>query len=98
MKFKSKLTKREIEVLLLVKDGLKDNEIADELSISINTVKTHLKNSYKKLAVKNRTALALLKPKKLTLLWTTSNATIQIIDAIGKVIYETHQALKKRPS
>lgn len=51
------LTKREIEVLLLVVKGLSNKDIAENLYISEHTVKKHLKSSYKKLDVKNRIQL-----------------------------------------
>jgi DNA-binding NarL/FixJ family response regulator len=45
----SALTKREIDVIRLIEEGLAYKEIADRLGISILTVHTHIKNSYKKL-------------------------------------------------
>ena len=48
------LTIREKEVLEGVKDGLKDQEIADKLFISISTVRTHLRKAYVKIDVRNR--------------------------------------------
>jgi DNA-binding NarL/FixJ family response regulator len=52
------LTEREIEVLKLVAGGQNNLQIADELCISINTVKSHLKNILAKLQVENRTQAA----------------------------------------
>jgi NarL family two-component system response regulator LiaR len=49
------LTKREEEILELLTAGKLNKEIADKLHISIDTVKKHLKNIYKKLDVRNRT-------------------------------------------
>ena len=48
------LSEREIDVLRLLAAGLSNAQIAGELIISVNTVKTHVKNVYQKLAVHNR--------------------------------------------
>ncbi|RFZ94856.1 DNA-binding response regulator [Mucilaginibacter conchicola] len=48
------LTEREIEVLSHLSKGLLYKEIADLLGISLNTVKNHCKNIYKRLHVQNR--------------------------------------------
>jgi len=50
------LTAREGEILELVKNGMTNEEIANNLYISIHTVKSHMENILKKLQVKNRTA------------------------------------------
>lgn len=52
------LTDREREVLKLIGTGKNNTEIADELFISKNTVKTHAANIYQKLGVKSRTQAA----------------------------------------
>ena len=49
------LTARELEVLTLIRDGFKNKQIADELTISENTVNFHIKNVVDKLAAKDRT-------------------------------------------
>jgi ATP/maltotriose-dependent transcriptional regulator MalT len=51
---KYELTEREVEVLQLISKGYKNTEIAEHLFVSLNTVKTHIKNIYVKLDVKNR--------------------------------------------
>jgi len=48
------LSDRELKVLRLLTDGLTNQEIAQALFVSVNTVKTHLKNIYGKLGVHNR--------------------------------------------
>jgi LuxR family maltose regulon positive regulatory protein len=48
------LTERELEVLVHVSDMLNTAEVADEMYISVNTVKTHLRNIYRKLATSHR--------------------------------------------
>jgi len=49
------LSKRELEVLELIADGLSNQEIGRRLVISLRTVKWHASNVYGKLGVKNRT-------------------------------------------
>jgi DNA-binding NarL/FixJ family response regulator len=53
------LTEREEEVLLTVALGRTNAEIADELSISLSTVKTHLASLMDKLGARNRVELAM---------------------------------------
>jgi LuxR family maltose regulon positive regulatory protein len=48
------LTERELEVLRLLAAGLANQEVAETLYLSINTVKSHLKNIYSKLDVRSR--------------------------------------------
>ncbi len=50
-----KLSKRELEVLHCVSQGAGNKQIAQELFISENTVKVHLRNIYKKLGAASRT-------------------------------------------
>jgi DNA-binding NarL/FixJ family response regulator len=52
------LSERELLVLRLVASGAGNQEIAEKLSISVNTVKTHLKNILEKLQLENRTQAA----------------------------------------
>lgn len=54
--FGEELSEREVVVLRLAADGLQQREIADQLFISYNTVKTHLKAAYRKLGVTSREA------------------------------------------
>lgn len=49
---------KEKQVLLFVTKGLTNKQIADKMGISENTVKTHMKNIYKKIGVTNRAQLA----------------------------------------
>ena len=49
---------REIEIVELVADGCSTAEIANLLYVSPNTVKTHLKNIFRKCGVQNRAELA----------------------------------------
>lgn len=49
------LSARENEILLLLSQGLLYKEIADQLKISVSTVRQHIHNIYEKLHVQNRT-------------------------------------------
>ena len=49
------LTAREVEVLQLVAEGLRNKEIAGRLSVAEDTVKMHLRNVMQKLEVNDRT-------------------------------------------
>jgi len=53
------LTQREEEILGYVVKGFANKEIADALSISVETIRVHLKNIYEKLHVRSRTEAAL---------------------------------------
>jgi LuxR family maltose regulon positive regulatory protein len=60
-------TPRELELLSLIEQGLDNTQIAENLSLSLRTVKWHLSNLYAKLDVKNRTS-ALAKARSLHML------------------------------
>lgn len=47
-------TLRELEVLGLVATGHSNQEIAEQMVVSINTVRAHLRNLYAKLNARNR--------------------------------------------
>ena len=51
------ITDREMDILLLIKDGHSYKVIGDMLHISFHTVNHHLKNAYQKLSVKSRAEL-----------------------------------------
>lgn len=53
------LTQRESEILSYVARGYQDKEIAEKLFLSSETVRTHLRNIYKKLHVRSRTEATL---------------------------------------
>lgn len=53
------LTNRERDILLLIRLGKTNKQVADELGVSVNTVKTHMKNLFAKLKVHNRTQATL---------------------------------------
>lgn len=53
------LTEREVDVLRLIAKGCSNQDISDQLCISLNTVKTHIKNIFQKLEVEDRTQAAM---------------------------------------
>lgn len=50
----TKLTKRERQILKLIKNGATNMDISESLAVSEHTVKSHLYNVYKKIGVRNR--------------------------------------------
>jgi DNA-binding NarL/FixJ family response regulator len=52
---KEGISKREAEILLLMHQGLSNQQIADKLFISENTIKKHISNIFQKLQVERRT-------------------------------------------
>jgi DNA-binding CsgD family transcriptional regulator len=61
------ISKREYEVLELIAHGLSNQEIAEKLFVSLNTVKTHSSNLFLKLDARRRTE-AIRRAKELRLL------------------------------
>jgi NarL family two-component system response regulator LiaR len=49
------ITRRELEILVLIAEGLSNREIAGKLYVSENTVKTHCSRAFDKLGAKRRT-------------------------------------------
>lgn len=64
---KRKISKRELEVLELMSLGFSNQEIAEKLFVSLNTIKTHSSNLFEKLDAKRRTQ-AIETAKKLQLI------------------------------
>ena len=58
------LSKRELEVLQLMAQGLSNQDIAEQMFVSLNTIKTHSSKVFEKLDVRRRTQ-AIDKAKKL---------------------------------
>lgn len=53
------LTPRELEVLALIAEGLTNQELAERLFVSINTVKTYVRTAYRKIGVERRSQAVL---------------------------------------
>lgn len=58
------LSERELEVLVLIAEGLSNQEIADQLVVSVRTVRNHVGNILSKLHLANRTQAALYAVRK----------------------------------
>jgi DNA-binding CsgD family transcriptional regulator/N-acetylneuraminic acid mutarotase len=94
----NELSEREREILYLVATGASNKVIASTLSISLNTVKVHLKNIFAKIGVSSRTEAAMYAVNS-GLLTPDSNGQIlnqpmeaenqQFEDSIGKSIQTT---------
>lgn len=54
-----RLTNKELEVAKLVSEGLTNKEIAEQLNITLRTVKAHVSSSFFKLELKDRLSLAM---------------------------------------
>ena len=52
---KGKLSKREMDVQILIKDGQRNPEIASTLGLSTKTIENHVRSILQKLGAKNRT-------------------------------------------
>lgn len=65
-KYTATLSKRELEVLQGLIDGMSDKEISDKLFISVPTVRFHLKNIYAKLHVSSRFEAAVKAMREMT--------------------------------
>lgn len=61
-----KLTERELEIVQLVLDGMDNENLSNELYISLNTVKKHLSNIYEKMCVGSRREMIALCAELLT--------------------------------
>ena len=70
------LTGREVEILRLIAAGMRNQEIAEHLFISLSTVKRHIANAYGKLGVSHRTE-AVARANALNLLRMSATATDQ---------------------
>jgi len=74
------LTVREMSVLQMVAAGYSNSKIADELSISPNTVKSHIYNAYKKIKAPGRLQAAL---------WTIKNLWGRVLPPVLTYSFET---------
>ncbi len=55
----SPISRRERQIVALIAQGFRNREVADELFISEQTVKNHMRNIFQKLGVQDRLELAL---------------------------------------
>ena len=50
----SRLSEREVEILRLIAEGHSNDEIAQRIFLSVNTIKSHIRSAYRKLGVETR--------------------------------------------
>jgi two-component system, NarL family, nitrate/nitrite response regulator NarL len=53
------LTSRQIEIAILISQGLSNKEVSRQLNLAEGTVKLHLHNIYTRIGLRNRTALTM---------------------------------------
>jgi two-component system, NarL family, nitrate/nitrite response regulator NarL len=53
------LTSRQIEIAILISQGLSNKEVSRQLNLAEGTVKLHLHNIYTRIGFRNRTALTM---------------------------------------
>lgn len=63
VQFVHQLSSREVDVLVLIKDGMKNPEIAEEIGLSTKTVENHVRSILIKLGAKNRTDAVIIAVK-----------------------------------
>ena len=63
------LTAREIDVVRLLSRGCTYSQIGDRLGISVHTVTSHIKNSYRKLEVRSAAAAVMRAVELRLILW-----------------------------
>ena len=68
------LTRRELEVALLLREGYSNAKIANNLSISEGTVKKHISNIFSKLEIYNRTEVLVFVEKHMERFQTILNS------------------------
>ena len=66
------LSARESEVLALIARGYSNKEIADELFLSINSIKSHIRSAYRRIGVERRTQ---------AVLWAIEHAPLVAVDS-----------------
>jgi DNA-binding NarL/FixJ family response regulator len=81
--FSAVLTERERQITHLVAEGLSNKEIGRRLNLSDGTIKVHLHRTYQKLAIHNRTVLAMLAKRDRTAPKSPPDAGLQSGDPVG---------------
>lgn len=86
IKRRYRMSPRELQVAKLVCQGLNNEEIAEDLDIRHGTVKTHIRNIYRRIRVKNKIAMLLRFISDASRFSAKSGTTPPIpIDEVGKM-------------
>lgn len=85
------MTPRELQVAILVCRGFNNNEIAKALKIKHGTVKTHLRNIYRRVRVKSKVLLLLKFVEEVNNYYLPSEpkASVPITELPSKSVYST---------
>ncbi|MBE9507860.1 MAG: hypothetical protein IMY86_07395, partial [Chloroflexi bacterium] len=88
------LTEREKEILRLVATGVTNREVGYRLSISVNTVKVHLRNVFTKLGAESRTEATMIAVQEG---WVTIEGAGESPEAVGAPRGESGAAVSQAP-
>lgn len=79
LKERYRMTKRELQIAKLICRGMSNEEVAQSLGIRHGTIKTHIRNLYRKLWVHNKISMLLKFIEDAGVLYDNSNSPMEMI-------------------